>query len=394
MVRARALPILAVAYATAFASTGLQLPLTSLAMQRVGFSMSAVGLMWAARSGLAILGPALWGTLADRRGDARPFAAASLLLGAGLLVILSFVTEVPSAIVVFGLYGLLSGPSGSLLDGLTITALGDARERFGAWRSIGTLGFGVTAFGGAMLIDRGVLDPLPSTIFPVAAVLTAAAGMVVLALPRLPRPRLSDTRAVLRTLTSRRMLGLFATTTLLWCSHVGYSAFLAPLALAAGLPEWSVGASMLLAIIVETVMLREAAFFLRRFSGRSLLLAVTALAAVRWVAVAFTVSPGVFIALHALHGITFGLFFATLVNLIAAWAPPEMRQAAQGAIGSSAFGLGGVLGSLIAGGVLDHFGARATWLTLSGVAALALAAGFVLLRERVPGSDGAREAAP
>ena len=86
MARTRALPILAVAYTTAFASTGLQLPLTSIAMERVGFSMTSVGLMWAARSGLAILGPALWGTLADRRGDARPFAAASLFSGAVLLV--------------------------------------------------------------------------------------------------------------------------------------------------------------------------------------------------------------------------------------------------------------------------------------------------------------------
>lgn len=383
MAGARALPILAVAYAMAFASTGLQLPLTSLAMQRVGFSMSAVGVMWAARSGFGILGPALWGTLADRRGDARPFAAASLLVGAALLVLLSFVTQVPAAIAVFALYGLLSGPAGSLLDGLTITALGEHKERFGAWRVAGTLGFGVTAFGGAMLIDHHWLDPLPSTVFPVAAALTACAGLVLIALPRLPRPKLTDSRAVLRTLSSRPMLALFATTTLLWCSHVGYSAFLAPLALEAGLPEWAIGASLLVAILVETVVLREAHWLLRRFSGRALVLSVSALAMVRWALLAFTVSPWVFVALHALHGITFGLFFATLVNLIAAWAPPEMRQAAQGAIGSSAFGLGGVLGSLLAGGVLDRFGPRATWLSLAGVAALALAVAAAFLPAQV-----------
>lgn len=379
MNRARALPILAVAYATAFASTGLQLPLTSIAMQRIGFSMTSVGLMWAARSGFGILGPALWGTLADRRGDARPFAAASLLSGAALLLVLSQVTQVATAIVVFGLFGLLCGPAGSLLDGLTITALGEHKERFGAWRAVGTIGFGVTAFGGAMLIDAQWLDPLPSRVFPVAAALTAAGGLAVLALPKLPRPRLADTRTALKHLASRELLGLFATATLLWCSHVGYSAFLAPLALEAGLPEWAIGASLLLAILVETVMLREASFFLRRFSGRALLLSVTALAIFRWVLVAFAVSPWLFVALHALHGITFGLFFATLVNMIAARAPPEMRQAAQGVIGSSAFGLGGVLGALLVGGVLDRFGPRATWLTLAGVATVALVVAMLFL---------------
>lgn len=377
----RALPVLAVAYATAFASAGLQLPFTSMAMQRVGFSMTAVGVMWAVRSGLGVLGPALWGALADRRGDARPFAAAALLSGAALLLVLAVVTEVPAAVVVFGLYGLLAAPSGSLLDGLTITALGEHKERFGAWRAVGTVGFGVTSFVGAMLFDRHLVEPLPSRLFPVAALLTAAAGVAVLALPKLPRPRLGDTRALLRGLATRELLGLFATATLLWCSHVGYSAFLAPLALGAGLPEWAIGASLLGAIVVEIVVLREAWFFLRRFSGRTLLLAVTALAIVRWLALAWVTSPWAFVALHALHGITFGLFFATLVNLIAGHAPPEMRQAAQGTIGSSAFGLGGVLGSLIVGGVLDRFGASATWLCMAGIAALALLVAVVALRE-------------
>ncbi|MBI1946453.1 MAG: MFS transporter [Deltaproteobacteria bacterium] len=377
----RALPVLAVAYATAFASTGLQLPFTSMAMQRVGFSMTAVGVMWAARSGLGVLGPALWGTLADRRGDARPFAAAALLSGAALLLVLSVVTQVPAAVVVFGLYGLLAGPAGSLLDGLTITALGEHKERFGSWRAVGTLGFGVTSFVGAMLIDRKLVDPLPSHVFPVAALLTGAAGLAVLTLPKLPRPRLGDTRAVLRRLASRDMLGLFATATLLWCSHVGYSAFLAPLALAAGMPEWAIGVSLLGAIVVETLVLRYAWVVLRRYSGRALLLAVTTLAVVRWLALAFAVSPWLFVALHALHGITFGLFFATLVNLIAERAPPEMRQAAQGTIGSSAFGLGGVLGSLVVGGVLDRFGARATWLAMAGIATLALVVAAAALRD-------------
>ncbi len=380
MARERALPILAVAYATAFASAGLQLPFTSMAMERVGFSMTSVGVMWAARSGLGILGPALWGTLADRRGDARPFAAASLLVGAVLLVALSFVTQVPTAVVVFGLYGLLAGPAGSLLDGLTITALGDRRERFGAWRAAGTLGFGVTAFGGAMLIDRHLVAPLPSRVFPIAALLTAAGGVAVLALPKLPRPRLADTRAVLRRLATRDMIGLFATATLLWCSHIGYSSFLAPLAIGAGLPEWAIGASLLVAIAVETVVLRQAWLFLRRFSGRTLLLSVTALAVVRWLLLAFAVSPWVFVLLNALHGLTFGLFFATLVNLIAARAPAEMRQAAQGVIGSSAFGLGGVLGSLLVGNVLDRYGASATWLVMAGVASLALVVAALSLR--------------
>ncbi|MCC7074852.1 MAG: MFS transporter [Deltaproteobacteria bacterium] len=384
MARPRALPLLAVAYAATFASAGLQLPFTSMAMQRVGFSMSAVGLMWAARSALGILGPALWGTLADRRGDARPFAAASLACGAVLLLALSFATTVPAAVLIFGLVGLLAGPAGSLLDGLTITALGDRRERFGSWRAVGTVGFGVSSFAAAMLIDRQWLDPLPQRVFPLAAALLVIAAFVALALPPLSRPRLGDTRVLLRHFASRDMIGLFLTATLLWCSHVGYSAFLAPLALDAGMPEWAIGASLFGAIVVETVVLRSSWVALGRFRGRSLMIGVAALAAARWGALAMTSSPLVFVALHALHGITFGLFFATLVDMIATRAPPELRQAAQGAIGSSAFGVGGVLGSLIVGNALDRVGPRGTWLVMAAVAVLALLMAVFSLRREPP----------
>ncbi len=387
MARPRALPLLAVAYAAAFASTGLQLPFTSMAMQRIGFSMSAVGVMWATRSALGILGPALWGTLADRRGDARPFAAAALACGAVLMIALSFTTTVPAAIVVFGLVGLLAGPAGSLLDGLTITALGDRKERFGSWRAVGTAGFGVTSFGAAMLIDADVLDPLPSRVFPAAAVLLAIASCAALALPPLARPAVADSRTVLRHLASRDMIGLFLTATLLWCSHVGYAAFLAPLALGAGISEWAIGASLFAAIVVETAVLRLSWIPLRRFSGRSLLIGVTVLAILRWSALAMTTSPAVFVVLHALHGVTFGLFFATLVDMIAARAPPEIRQAAQGTIGSSAFGLGGVLGSLTVGNALDHAGPRGTWLAMAGVATLALVTALVALRREPAGGS-------
>lgn len=368
----RTLIVLAVAYVLAFASGGIQLPLTSTAMERVGLSMSVVGVMWATRSVLGIFGPALWGVLADRRGDARPFAMASLLSGAVLLVALSMTTTAGPAIAIAGLYGLLCGPSASLLDGMVLTALGDEKQRFGRWRAWGTIGFGVTAFGSAILVDRHVIEPLPHVLFPVCALLTGAAGLAVWKLPALPRPALGKVSDVVPVLLRRDLLALFATSTLLWASHIGYSSFVTPLATAAGLPEWSVGVSLAAAIVVEAIMLRESGRFLFRFGGRTVIVAVCVLSVARWLLLAFTTSPAGFIVLNALHGVTFGLFFATLVTLVAERAPPQMRQAAQGAIGSSSFGLGGAVGSLLAGGVLDRFGAQSTWLTMAAVAGVAL----------------------
>ena len=374
------LVILAIAYLLSFASGGIQLPLTSTAMEKVGLSMSAIGVMWAARSVLGIFGPALWGVLADRRGDARPFGAASLFSGGALLAILAFTTSAPPAVIVFGLYGLLCGPAGSLIDGMVITALGEERQRFGRWRMWGTIGFGITAFGSAILVDRGWLEPSPRAIFPVCAIFTAAGGVMLLFVPPLARPALGSMRAVIPLLKRPDMLALFAVSTILWCSHIGYSSFLMPLATARGIPEWCVGASLASAIAVEALMLREAAYFTKRFGNRNVIVGVAALTVLRWALTAVTTNPVLFIALNALHGVTFGLFFATLVAMIAAKAPPEMRQAAQGFVGSSSFGLGGALGSLLVGASLDHIGAQNTWWAMAGVAALGLVVAWRTVR--------------
>lgn len=367
-------------YFLAFASGGIQLPLTSTAMAGVGMSMGAIGWMWAARSVLNILGPVMWGVLSDRQGDARFFTMAALLSGGLLLAVLSQTTEAAPAIILFGLYGLLAGPSGSLIDGMVLTALGDAKHRFGRWRMWGTIGFGVTAFTSALLIDRHMLTPLPSVLFPVCAVLTGAAGLLLLFVPKLPRPALGRVRDVIPVIQRPDMLALFATSTILWCSHVGYSSFVTPLATARGLPEWSVGGSLAAAIIVEAVMLREAGRFMRRFGARKVLVSITALTVVRWGLTAVVVDPVLFIALNGLHGVTFGLFFGTLVAVVAERTPPEMRQSAQGTIGSGSFGLGGFVGALIVGYVFGATDAQTTWLVMAGVALVGFGVAYKWVR--------------
>jgi PPP family 3-phenylpropionic acid transporter len=299
-----ALGALAFAYLFAFASGGMQLPLTSTAMSSVGLSMEIVGLMWAARSLLQIFGPALWGVLADRTGDARPFGFLSLASGALVLVALAFTTSPIAAVALFGAYGLLAGSSSSILDGMVLTALGSERDQFGRWRMWGTIGFGATALGSALLLDRGAIVAEPRTLFPLCAVFTGLGGAAVLLVPKLPRPKLAVIGDILPLLRRRDMLGLGATAAIAWASHAAYSSFLTPLAAAAGLPEWSVGASLAAAIVVEVFMLRATSFFGARFGTRRVLLACAGLAAVRWALLAVAATPLLFIACNALHGIT------------------------------------------------------------------------------------------
>lgn len=368
----RTLRTLAAAYVVIFASSGLQLPFTATAMTHAGMSMATVGWMWAARSALGALGPTLWGILADRRGDARPFAIAALASGVVILALLSESSAPTSAIVLFGAYGLLAGPAGTLMDGMVLATLGTASHEFGRWRAWGTLGFGATALGGALLVDRGLVTPSPGVLFSTCAVLLACGVGVLAFLPPLPQPPLGRLRDLLPVVRRPDLVALFALCTVLWCSHVGFSSFVTPMAAGVGLPPWAVGISLASAIATEAILLRESPTLIARFGSRRLIIAITAVAVLRWSLLAVTTSPWLFIALHALHGLTFGLFFAIIVSLVGARVPPNMRYAAQGLLSAASFGLGGALGSLLVGAVLHARGPAAAWMCMAACAALAL----------------------
>jgi MFS family permease len=88
------------------------------------------------------------------------------------------------------------------------------------------------------------------------------------------------------------------------------------------------------------------------------------------------------VLVHGLHGVSFGLFFITLVGLVAERAPPELRQASQGVISSVCFGLGGFLGSALSGAILERTqSAPLVWSAMALIAGLALVLALVLARQ-------------
>lgn len=61
------------------------------------------------------------------------------------------------------------------------------------------------------------------------------------------------------------------------------------------------------------------------------------------------------LVLQTLHGIGFGIFWATAVSEIDGFFPPEQRSVAQGILGALHAGLGTGLGALIGGYLYDYY---------------------------------------
>jgi PPP family 3-phenylpropionic acid transporter len=378
----RALPALALVYLAVFASSGIQLPLTSVAMQNVGLTPSSIGAMWGARSLAAAVAPFLWGLAADRLGRTRPLLAVSLAAGCVLTGCLSMTTTPWVCVLLFGIYGATTGPAGSMIDGMVLTALGRQRASFGRWRAIGTVGFGASSVVVTVLLQQGLLRPLPASLFPVCSVLLALGVAIVIAwVPSLPRPALTDPRLVVVAFRRPLLVGLVVLGLVLWCSHGGWSAFLAVLVERSGLPAVVTGAAVAFSVVTEAAIMAGAPRLVARLGVPRILFGCAALATLRWFVSALPLSPVAFVLVHGLHGVTFGLFFVVVVGVVAERCPPELRQASQGLLASLVFGVGGFFGSTLAGGVLEATGNPSrVWSAMGLVAAAATVVAFVVTR--------------
>lgn len=369
----RAIALLGLSYFFSFGGVGLQVPLLTPSMSTLGFSAAVIGGLWAVRSTVGIFAPALIGVLADRLRADRALAAVCLV-GAGASVAgLTFVLEEGAATLLFAGYGLFGTASVSLVDGMVLTALGPHKRRYGRVRLWGAVGFGVVALTATQLGDDAGLAP--SIVFLTAGGLAALAAVAVVASGPVHREGASALDVVFTELMRAR-IGLLAVLAVFhWAGHGAYTAFITPLAEAAGLDRGVVGWALATSIVVEVLALRTADLAVDRVGEKRLLQIVCAMAVVRWVGLAVTTGPAAFVLLHGLHGVTFGWFYPTVVTLLAGRVADRARQGAQGVFTSGTFGIGGALGMAVAGAVLDaQQAAPAVWATMAALNAVALLA--------------------
>ena len=93
--------------------------------------------------------------------------------------------------------------------------------------------------------------------------------------------------------------------------------------------------------------------------------------------------------LQLMHGLTFGLFWATAMDAMAGLVPPRLRATGQALFSAIVFGAGNAFGYQLAGRAYDAYGSAAplfAWAAALELVALAFAAAFV--------GGGAREGEP
>jgi nucleoside transporter len=306
-----------------------------------------------------MISPFFVGLIADRFFSSERVLAVLHLLGAVLLVLVTKATGFGAVYALMFAYCLCYFPTIALTNSLTLQHLKDPGRDFPLIRVFGTLGW--IAIG----VTIGRLGVETSTVpFMLAAGASVVMSIFSLTLPHTPPPSKGQT------VTLRRILGLdalvmlkrssfavFAVASILACIPLTFyfsftNAYLNELHVENAAGKMALGQAS------EVVMMLLMPFILRRVTVRSILLMGLMAWSVRYLLLAYGNPYGgiwMFYLAILLHGICYDFFFMTGQLYTDQEAPANLRSAAQGLITFLTYGVGMLIGSLIAGRTVDYF---------------------------------------
>jgi PPP family 3-phenylpropionic acid transporter len=378
---------LRLAYFLYYGFVGAYLPYFSEYLKGLGFAGGQIGTVQMVGPVVSVPVALAWATAADRVGDpARALRAAGLWALLAVLLLPLARSPLPVGLVIL-LLTLGTAAVVPLVDSVTMEWVrGHPGESYAAVRLWGSLGFAAAALlVGLLLWLRGGRAGDPAVPLAVVAFVGGFA-LVARGLPSPPRPgsrpRLRETLALL---SDRRLLLVMGVCMAHWMGCAPFHLLLGVHVRDLGLAPSVTGLAMALAVGAEIGVLWAFPRLEARFSGRALFAAAFAGTALRWLLASRIGSAPALVAVQALHGCTFGLFWGSAVRAMGHLVPPRLRTTGQALFGAVVFGGGNTVGYQLSGRGYEHYGSVAP---LFGWAAalelLPLAAALIWL------SDGPR----
>jgi MFS transporter, PPP family, 3-phenylpropionic acid transporter len=330
---------------------------------------------------MGFLLPPVVGLVADA-ARSRGWLMRALSAGAALFF-LGFLAARAGALVIYTTAVLMSMCRGPLITLVDASALEVAPDRasYGRLRLWGSVGFLAMAPLGGLLADAAGMDAL----LVATGVGLSAAAVITWFLPA-PPPRhqvgvVSDYLDRLKVPELWLFLGAVVLAAIANAAFdAGFSLHLRRL----GHSSTYIGVAWSVGVATEIAVMYWSRTLFLRFGADRLLAFAIGVGALRWLALAH-VSGGAILLLQPLHGITYGLYWASSVNVAAERGSPSAPTAAQGLFFAAA-SLGAVLGMAVSGPILEAYGGRVLFSLASASSALgcATAVAYVLAARRAP----------
>lgn len=318
-------------------------------------SGAQIGYAYMALAIATMISPFFVGMIADRFFSAQKIMGLLHLVGAAALY---FATQTTNTFVFIGLvlfYSLLYMPTIALSNSVAFEQMKDPGKQFPAVRMFGTLGWIVAG----LLIGYLVIEHTANT-FYIAATASLALGFYSFVLPNTPPKGKSETSAVgaeAFVLFRNRSYLVFFIAAILICIPLSFYYELANLFLnEAGMKN--AAGKMIYGQASEAIFILAIPVLLHRIGVKKMLLIGMTAWVLRYILFAYGDNGADIWMLYGgiiLHGVCYDFFFVTGYMYTESRAGEKIKSAAQGLFTFATYGLGMVIGTLLAGYVADFY---------------------------------------
>jgi len=368
------------AYAGTFATYA------SLFFAARGMSAAQVGVLMALIQVMRIVGPNLWGTIADHTG--RHAAVLRFIALAAVPAFCSFFLagSFGALFACMLLVNLFTTAQPSLCEALALSEMRGDLSNYGRVRLWGSVGFIVAVTSAGYALEHWGVEALLwigiGLLLPVAGVSCTIREV----------PTAHDTQAerppVLRLLMQRDVALFFASWALMVAAHMALYVYYSLYLERNGYGKGVIGIMWSLGVLAEIVLFRFQARLFRRFGARRVMLAAFAVAVFRFVAIGAEPDMlAVLVLAQLLHAFTFAAHHSASIITMQRWFSGPLQARGQALYISIGYGVGGTAGSLFMALCWERLGAAAVYYAAAALAALGMLCAHQNRGQTPAGSD-------
>ena len=328
---------------------GVFIPFMAPILAGRGYSPQNIGLVFAITSAAIVVAAPIWGHVGDVVLGPRRTLQCAVLIAIVASLFLGGNLALPLVGAAIAAQYLLQTAFATLLDSITMNALGAERCRYGRLRLLLSLSYAVAAFVAGVIYDRAGYGAI-SVVFPATAV---ALFLLLQAVPDPARPKLSakafasvarlglaSTGAALR--AAPRSLGALAAILMASVGPMAANVFLPLRMHDLGTPPSLIALSATASAIFEVPVMLLGRRFVERLGLRgffALGCGMYLVAAVLWIVAD---DPMVLVASRVLTGFGFGSFTVASVVALGVLLPEELQASGQALRTSAVFAVAAV----------------------------------------------------
>lgn len=353
-----------------FAFIGAFAPYFALYLKSLGYTAAEIGMLLAVNPVARIFGPTIWGWLSDHY-HARARLIRVTATGTAIVFVAVFFNHgfawMFAALLLLNVFwsGVLP-----LAESATLNLVGASVGAYGRIRLWGSVGFVAVVIAVGYSLDFlgiGALAPMVLTLL----------GFMAFSTYSLPRDRQPSGHAehtsILSIVSQPAVIALMAGFFLMQVAHGPYNAFYSIHLVEAGYTKKAVGWLWSLGVVAEICLFIVLPRIMRAYSLNQILMFSFGCAFVRLLMIGWGVgSLTILLAAQLLHAVTFGAFHSAGVAMMHRIFRGRNQARGQAIYTSLGYGMGGTLGTLMAGYSWETLGSRWTFTFAATAALLAL----------------------